>query len=162
MVIAGTAAACAARGPVAAPQPFPRPGGSGSAEARTTPGTRGEAIARTALTLVGAPYRYGGGDPRGFDCSGFVQYVFRQYGARLPRQVGDQYHSRLLANVRRVQPGDLLFFSTIARGASHVAISLGGKRFVHAPSTGGVVRVENLDIRYWSRRLIGVRRLAAD
>ena len=163
VVVAGACAAvaCAARGP-ATPQPFPRPGGSTSGEAASRPSTRGEAIARTALALVGTPYRYGGGDARGFDCSGLVQYVFRQHGAQVPRDVSDQYRSRLLSDVRQLRPGDLLFFSTISRGASHVAIALGGRRFVHAPSTGGAVRVENLDVRYWSRRLIGARRLAAD
>ncbi len=120
----------------------------------------GDAIARSALELLGIPYRYGGDDESGFDCSGLVHYVFRQHGVRVPRQVTDLYDSRLLTDVRQARAGDLLFFATTSHEASHVGISLGGGRFVHAPSTGGVVRVEDLDVSYWTRRFLGVRRVS--
>lgn len=117
------------------------------------------ALIATALTLRGAPYRNGGASPSGFDCSGFVQYVFAQHGQRLPREVRDQY--QLGAGVARdeVQPGDLLFFQTVSPGPSHVGIAVGGDEFVHAPSSRGVVRVERYTASYWSSRWVGARRV---
>jgi cell wall-associated NlpC family hydrolase len=117
---------------------------------------------RTALDLRGAPYAFGGSDPRGFDCSGFVQFVYGRHGVRTPREVSDLFRAGSPLPLDRLQPGDLLFFRTTSRGASHVAISLGDRRFVHAPSTTGVVRVEDLGVTYWARRLLSARRLATD
>jgi cell wall-associated NlpC family hydrolase len=101
----------------------------------------------------------GGSGPTGFDCSGFVQWVFAQHAAALPREVRDQF--RVGEDIDRddVQPGDLVFFETVSRGASHVGIALGGGEFVHAPSSRGVVRVERYDGIYWSQRWIGARRV---
>jgi cell wall-associated NlpC family hydrolase len=117
------------------------------------------ALMATALSLRGAPYRNGGSDVSGFDCSGFTQYVFARYGVQLPRATYEQY--RLGRPVPRdaLRPGDLLFFTTIAPGASHVGIAIDGDEFVHAPSSNGVVRVERLSQPYWSRRFIGAKRL---
>jgi cell wall-associated NlpC family hydrolase len=117
------------------------------------------AITGTALSLRGAPYRNGGADPSGFDCSGFTQYVFAQHGITLPRAVVDQFKVGKTVRPDEVVEGDLLFFTTTARGASHVAIALGGDEFVHAPSASGVVRVERLRTSYWSQRFVGARRL---
>jgi cell wall-associated NlpC family hydrolase len=113
----------------------------------------------TALSYRGAPYRNGGSDPNGFDCSGFVQWVFAQQGRALPREVRDQF--LLGRDVKRedVQPGDLVFFETVSHGASHVGIAIGGDEFVHAPSSRGVVRVENYETDYWKKRYVGARRL---
>ena len=105
------------------------------------------------------PYRNGGSDPTGFDCSGFVQWVFAQHGLRLPREVRDQFLLGSAVDRDAVQPGDLVFFETISRGASHVGIALGGNEFVHAPSSSGVVRVESYSIDYWKRRFVGARRV---
>jgi NlpC/P60 family len=102
-------------------------------------------------------------DPRtGFDCSGFTQYVFAQYGVALPREVVDQYRVGAPVGGRNLEPGDLIFFSTVTRGASHVAIALGGDQFVHAPSSRGVVRVERLSSSYWGPRFLGARRVSAN
>ncbi len=119
----------------------------------------GYALSGTALSLRGAPYRNGGTNPSGFDCSGFVQYVFAQHGMAVPREARQQY--RIGRNVDRgdLEPGDLVFFSTVAPGASHVGIALGGDQFVHAPSQRGVVRVESLSSEYWRGRYIGARRV---
>ena len=116
------------------------------------------ALASTALSLRGAPYRNGGTTPQGFDCSGFVQYVFRLHGLEVPRQTRDQF--RLGRNLRPddLEPGDLVFFTTVAPGASHVGIVIGEDLFVHAPSERGVVRVERLSAEYWNRRYVGARR----
>ena len=117
------------------------------------------ALTGTALTLRGAPYRNGGTDPQGFDCSGFTQYVFGQHGIALPRAVKDQFDLGRPVKVDEIAPGDLIFFTTVAPGASHVAIALGGDEFVHAPSSAGVVRVEHVSTAYWSQRFIAARRL---
>jgi cell wall-associated NlpC family hydrolase len=113
----------------------------------------------TALDLRGTPYRDGGSDTRGFDCSGFTQYVFAQHGIALPRAVRDQFSAGRQVSSDIFEPGDLLFFTTTAPGATHVAIAVGGDGFVHAPSTTGVVRVERLRSDYWSRRFLGARRV---
>ena len=105
------------------------------------------------------PYRNGGSDLTGFDCSGFTQYVFAQFGLPLPREVREQFEAGMTVERAGLAPGDLLFFSTTARGASHVGIAVGGDRFVHAPSSTGTVRVESLRSSYWSRRFVGARRI---
>ena len=119
----------------------------------------GYALTSTALALRGAPYRNGGTDPKGFDCSGFTQYVFALYGISLPREVRDQYRLGSSVSPDQLKAGDLLFFATTDPSASHVAIAIGGDEFVHAPSSTGVVRVEHLGSSYWSPRFLGARRL---
>jgi cell wall-associated NlpC family hydrolase len=119
----------------------------------------GYALAGTALALRGAPYRNGGADPNGFDCSGFTQYVFSQYGLPLPREVREQYRVGKTIKPEDLAPGDILFFATTDPGPSHVAIAIGGDQFVHAPSSTGVVRVEHLSSSYWSPRFLGARRV---
>ena len=119
----------------------------------------GYALVGTALGLRGAPYRNGGTDPNGFDCSGFIQYVFSQYGLSLPREVREQYRVGKSVKAEDLAPGDILFFTTTAPGPSHVAIAIGGDQFVHAPSSTGVVRVEHLGSSYWSPRYLGARRV---
>ncbi len=113
----------------------------------------------TALALRGTPYRNGGGDPSGFDCSGFVQWIFAQHATRLPRETQQQFQVGSAVTLEHIQPGDLVFFETVARGASHVGLAIGGDQFVHAPSSRGVVRVEHFTIAYWATRFIGARRV---
>jgi cell wall-associated NlpC family hydrolase len=116
-----------------------------------------------ALSFVGVNYRRGGESPEtGFDCSGLVRHVFREsLGLALPRTSRDI--SRLGETIRReeLQPGDLVFFNTLRRGFSHVGIYLGEHRFVHAPASGGEVRVEDMRQSYWTKRFNGARRIAA-
>jgi cell wall-associated NlpC family hydrolase len=121
----------------------------------------GRALAEFALGFRGVPYRLGGADPSGFDCSGLVQYVFGQYGIFVPRLVEQQYVTGEKIRPSDIKPGDLLFFNTKKRGdgASHVAISIGGDSFVHAPNSTGVVRVETLNSTYWGGRYLGARRV---
>ena len=117
------------------------------------------ALVSTALAFRGIPYRNGGSDPSGFDCSGFVQYVFAQHGLALPREVRYQYHVGRDVRLAEVQAGDLIFFETVSRGASHVGMAIGGDQFVHAPSSRGYVRVERFSASYWASRFVGARRL---
>ena len=98
-----------------------------------------------------------GGGVSGFDCSGFVRYVYEQHGVEMPRQVREQFRVGKTIDRDRLEPGDLVFFSTVAPGASHVGIVIGGDQFVHAPSERGVVRVESLSPSgqplYWAKRV---------
>jgi cell wall-associated NlpC family hydrolase len=163
-------AACASTGAV--PQPFPVPNGP-TVPAPTEPPPEsppepvpsrgnGYEISGAALSLRGVPYRNGGRDPSGFDCSGFVWYVFDQHGVRLPRTVSEQFRAGTDVDPRDLRAGDLVFFDTIngARQlATHVGIVIGGDEFVHAPSSTGEVRVERLASTYWAPRFVGARRV---
>ena len=179
VLLAAAATGCASSGAVPAPLPFPGaalpPGAAppvatvpevpptsktaGSADGGVTVPAPVDALVATALTFRGTPYRNGGSDPSGFDCSGFVQWVFARHGARLPREVRDQY--RVGGDIDRdeIAPGDLVFFETVSKGASHVGIALGNGEFVHAPSSRGVVRVERYTSSYWAQRWVGARRI---
>lgn len=122
----------------------------------------GRAIAQFAMGFRGVPYRLGGADPAGFDCSGLVQYVFAQYGISVPRVVEQQYEVGDTIRPSDIKPGDLIFFNTKGSGdgASHVAIAIGKDSFVHAPNSTGVVRVETLSSTYWGARYVGARRIS--
>ena len=122
-------------------------------------GASGPAIVRTAESLLGSPYREGGVLPDGFDCSGLVCYVFARHGVAVPRDVKRQATAGRAIARANIRPGDLLFFTTTGRGPTHVAIAVGGNRFIHAPKTGAVVRIESLGGTYWSRRFLFARRI---
>jgi cell wall-associated NlpC family hydrolase len=119
----------------------------------------GYEVSGTALSLRGVPYRNGGADPKGFDCSGLIWYVFARHGLAVPRTVEDQFRAGDEIRAQELRAGDLVFFSTTGGGASHVGIVVGGDSFVHAPSASGVVRVERLGTNYWSSRFVGGRRV---
>jgi cell wall-associated NlpC family hydrolase len=167
IALAVVTSACASTGAV--PRPFPIPATPSSppsadsagsaASARTAGAVDGYAVAGTALALRGAPYRSGGSDPNGFDCSGFTQYVYSQYGIPLPREVREQYRAGKRIDPSDLAPGDLIFFATTDPDVSHVAIAIGGDQFVHAPSSSGVVRVEYMSGSYWAPRFVGARRV---
>ncbi|HTM26199.1 MAG TPA: C40 family peptidase [Vicinamibacterales bacterium] len=156
----GVAGACASTGAV--PRPFPTPSSQPSTPnaQRPTPNAAiAYSVAGTALSLRGAPYRNGGSDPTGFDCSGFVRYVFSQHGVNVPRTVPELFRAGRQVTANQIEPGDLVFFTTVAPGASHVGIAIGGDEFVHAPSRTGEVRVEHMSGSYWSPRFVGARRV---
>ena len=114
-----------------------------------------------ALSLLGTPYRFGGSSPEvGFDCSGLVQHVFASVLNRdLPRRAEEISGVGHPVSRAELQPGDLVFFNTLRRAFSHVAIYIGEGRFVHAPARNGRVRIEGLDDRYWAARFNGARRV---
>ena len=171
LLVAMCAGACATSGGSsrAVPRPFPGaalpPGATERAPERAETAAVPEAapvfpaVISTALSFRGIPYRNGGSDPSGFDCSGFVQYVYAMHGMGLPREVHSQYRVGREIDRKDVKPGDLVFFETVTRGASHVGLAIGGDQFVHAPSSRGVVRVEKLDSSYWASRFVGARRV---
>ncbi|OHC63632.1 MAG: hypothetical protein A2045_07925 [Rhodocyclales bacterium GWA2_65_20] len=117
-----------------------------------------------ALDLIGIRYRRGGTSPEtGFDCSGFVGHVFKEgLGLYLPHSARQISAAGEAVAKSELQPGDLVFFNTMRRAFSHVGIYLGDNKFVHAPRTGGTVRVEDMSESYWRKRFNGARRIAAE
>jgi cell wall-associated NlpC family hydrolase len=124
-------------------------------------GDRTEQVIKRALGLVGIQYRSGGSSAAsGFDCSGFVGHVFREVlGLVLPRTAHDIAKAGKPVAKEELKPGDLVFFHTMQNAFSHVGIYLGDHRFVHSPSTGKKVRVEDMRGKYWVTRYNGARRL---
>lgn len=118
-------------------------------------------LAFLALSLSGTPYQYGGDSPdSGFDCSGFVRYVFRRsLGIELPRSTRTINRLGQPVEAAQLRPGDLVFYDTLRTMFSHVGIYLGDDRFIHSPSSGGSVRVEHMQDGYWQRRYNGARRI---
>ena len=123
---------------------------------------RAAALIAAARGLMGVPYVHGGSSAdEGFDCSGFTRHVFqRTLGMALPRSSREQAAAPGLMPVSRhdLRPGDLVFFNTVSSAFSHVGIYLGNDKFIHAPRTGGQIRVEDLSVGYWTQRFDGGRR----
>jgi peptidoglycan DL-endopeptidase CwlO len=119
----------------------------------------GAAVVAVARSFVGTPYRNGGADPGGFDCSGFTQYVFAQLGIALPRTAPEQAAAGKRVDLRDLREGDLVFFAIDGRTVSHVGIAVSADRFVHAPSSRGSVREESLGVAYWQTRYATARRI---
>ena len=112
-----------------------------------------------ALAMVGAPYRYGGVDPGGFDCSGLVHYSFRKIGIALPRDTYSLREVGVEIDMDDLAKGDLVFFDQEGKKSSHVGIYLGDGRFVHAPSSGGRVRTDSLSAEFWRKHFVEARRV---
>ena len=113
-------------------------------------------LTRNAMRFLGVPYVFGGTSAYGFDCSGYVQHVYATIGVRLPRMADQQYYAGKRVS-GKLQAGDLVFFHTYAPGVSHVGISLGGDRFVHASNHG--VHVSSLNDSYYAPRFLGAKRV---
>lgn len=120
-------------------------------------------FANTALDYLGIKYKFGGNAPSsGFDCSGLVNYVAeKSLGLKLPRRSVEIARLGQKVKPNELEKGDLVFFNTSGQRNSHVGIYLGDNKFVHAPSSGSVVRVEDMTINYWKNRYNGARRLAS-
>ena len=147
--------------------PAPQPASAArQAEAKPadSPGLLGSLLDK-AEDCLGIPYRRGGASPKGFDCSGFVRFVFGSVGIQLDRSSAAQAKQGEPIALAQIQPGDLLFFNTrgVRKGISHVGIYLGQGQFIHASSLRGpgthCVKVANLAQEYFSRRLVAVRRV---
>ena len=126
----------------------------------TSVGTEGISIA--AMGLVGVPYRFGGNTPvGGFDCSGLIVYVYNNAaGIKLPRTVQEMSRAGQTIRNDAPAPGDLVFFNTTGERYSHAGIYVGHGRFVHAPSKGGTVRLDQMTSPYWAARYTEARRIA--
>jgi cell wall-associated NlpC family hydrolase len=112
-------------------------------------------VVQTAYKYIGVPYVWGGSSPSGFDCSGFVQWVYTQNGISITRTADTQYMEGI--SVKDLEPGDLVFFTTYAPGASHVGIYLACSKFIHA-SSSGQVKISSLDDEFYRSVFIGGRR----
>lgn len=118
----------------------------------------GAAIATLAVSLVGAPYHFGGADAAGFDCSGLAFYVHERVGLTIPRTAREQQRAARAVPLARLAPGDLLFFHVHARGVDHVGVYAGSGRFVHAPRAGSAVAYGDLSEAFYRARLVGAGR----
>ena len=139
-------------------------GCAGSPAVAEAPATRAsDATARKAVVIaremIGKPYRYAGDTPAGFDCSGLVRYSYGRAGINMPRATPAQRNATTRISVRSLRPGDLLFFDQEGKKSSHVGIYLGDGRFVHAPSTGGLVRTDSLSADFWKKHFVEARRV---
>jgi hypothetical protein len=112
-------------------------------------------IVKKAQTFIGVSYRYGQSSEKGFDCSGFVKYIFRDFGLELPHSSYTQYKISKHIEKAEARPGDLVFFVTRGNGASHVGIYLGNNQFIHSPGTGRTVSIDSLDAYYYKKHLFG-------
>lgn len=123
-----------------------------------------EEVVLNALSLIGVPYRWGGSHPNeGLDCSGLVQWVYRgSANLLLPRRSEEMMAQGQPIGAQSLRSGDLVFFNTMQRPGSHVGIYIGQGRFIHAPNSRGVVRIESIDQAYWASRFDGARRLIPD
>ncbi len=118
-------------------------------------------LAFFALSLSGIQYKFGGNTPEeGFDCSGLVRYVFKEVlNKDLPRSAEEMSQVGSIVEEEELQAGDLVFFNTLKRAFSHVGIYVGENKFIHAPASGGKVRIENMSLNYWKQRFNGARRI---
>lgn len=119
-------------------------------------------VSISAMSLIGTPYAWGGNTPdSGFDCSGLIVYVYNSSGVKLPRTTRAM-STMATPSVKRnaLKTGDLVFFATSGgKKVSHAGIYVGNGRFVHAPSSGGVVRLNNLSENYWNKTFVAGKRI---
>jgi len=121
----------------------------------TAPPTQYSGVVGIAMQYLGVPYVWGGSTPGGFDCSGFVMYVYSQVGVSLPHYTGAQWGMGVPVSESDLQPGDLVFFD----GLGHVGIYIGGGEFIHSPHTGDVVRIDSLSEGWYASTYDGARRI---
>jgi len=132
--------------------------GEASPEMEVSRGTsRVDTIINYAKSFIGVPYVYGGTSPRGFDCSGYVQYVFKHYGINLPRTADAQYYAGTRVSIQDARPGDIVAFAS-GGYINHTGIYLGGNKFISATSSRGV-QIDNIYDPYWGARFYGVSRV---
>ncbi|NLY44360.1 MAG: C40 family peptidase [Clostridiaceae bacterium] len=134
-----------------------RSGGQVDREAEEPIGTK---IANFSKKFLGVPYRYGGTTTKGFDCSGFAQYVYKQFGITINRVANDQKKNGTYVERKNLMPGDLVCFGNPSSGyVDHVGIYVGDNQFIHASSTGSCVKLSSLSEEYYSRKYVTARRI---
>ncbi len=158
--LAALLAACSSQAPAPAPAPMPKPQ---AVHAAPSFSPAAEDVLFRAIGLVGTPYRWGGNTPdSGFDCSGLIGYVYRDAaGISLPRSTREMIGMRApTIDMGALQSGDLVFFATNGGSqVSHAGIYVGEGRFVHAPRTGGTVRLDYLSNSYWQKAYLQAKRI---
>ncbi|MBR4989879.1 MAG: C40 family peptidase [Oscillospiraceae bacterium] len=134
---------------------------TGSSSKPSVTGVSGSQILAEAKKYLGTRYVYGGASPSGFDCSGYVYYVLKQFGYSPYRTPADQYNMGSPVAKANLQPGDIVFFAgTYASGISHVGIYAGNGQFIHAPNSRSTVSYSDLTTGYWANHYYGARRMA--
>jgi cell wall-associated NlpC family hydrolase len=131
--------------------------GSLTPDGYVAPPTQYSGVVGIAMQYLGVPYVWGGSSPSGFDCSGFVMYVYSQVGVSLPHYTGAQWGMGVPVSYGDLQPGDLVFFD----GLGHVGIYIGGGEFIHSPHTGDVVRIDSLSEGWYAATYDGARRIVS-
>jgi len=126
-----------------------------AAETYDVPAAQYGGVVGIAMQYLGIPYVWGGASPSGFDCSGFIQYVYNQVGVSLPHHAASQFGYGTPVSRDQLEPGDLVFFD----GLGHAGIYIGGGQFIHSPHTGDVVKISSLNDSWYSSTWVGGRRL---
>lgn len=132
-----------------------------SSQLHTLAAEQKEELVAFSKQYIGVPYKWGSTTPKGFDCSGFVTYVYREFGISLPRTAEEQYQRGEKVAKGDLEAGDLVFFATYKKTASHAGIYIGGNKFIHASSGKGVM-ISALDESYWRKCYLGARRYLED
>lgn len=120
-----------------------------------------EDVAKTAKKYIGTKYVPGGSSTSGFDCSGFVMFVYGKHGIKLPRTSPAQAAAGKAINLKDALPGDIVCFKINGKSISHVGIYLGENKFIHAPSSGKKVSIASINDTYWKKRFYSVVRIPA-
>ena len=121
--------------------------------------SKGQAVVEFAKKYLGTPYLYGGASPRGFDCSGFVYYIYKQFGVTLNRVANDQMVNGTWVPTSEMKPGDIIGFKNSSGYVNHVGIYVGGGMMIHSPQSGETVRFESVTTGNYSMRIAAVRRI---
>lgn len=124
-------------------------------------GSIGEQIVAFAEQFLGTPYVWAGSSPSGFDCSGFVSYVFKNFGYTVNRTAASMYTNGVAVDKSELQVGDAVFFASSSESIGHVGIYIGDGEFIHSSSGCGYVTISGLDESYYSRMYVGARRIAS-
>ena len=140
--------------------PNAAPVASNPSHARSNNRNDADELIASAMGFLGVAYRFGGTSPTGFDCSGFMQYIFRKtFAVNLPRTSAEQATVGVFVNRNELQPGDMVFFRTSGNRISHVGMYVGNDRFIHAPRTGKNIEITSLSHKYWNSRYATARRV---
>lgn len=136
-----------------------REAGVQTSRAKPSTNRKGRELVLLAKQHIGTPYVWAGSQPGGFDCSGFIYYIYSQHGIDLPRMADEQFTVGRPITRAQLLEGDLVYFSTYEPGPSHVGIYMGGNQFIHASSGADKVTVTSMDKPYYVERFIGARRV---
>ncbi|MGB2991809.1 MAG: C40 family peptidase [Paenisporosarcina sp.] len=129
-------------------------------QADAASGIKSSQVVSAANKVMGTKYVYGGTTTKGFDCSGFIGYVYKKVGVKLPRTSGAMYKTGKKVSKKNLKTGDLVFFNTSGKGVSHAGIYIGKGKFVHSSSSKGVSVAKINDPYYWGSKYIGAKRVA--